>query len=160
MHSAERRSTPKSSVWRIAIAALIALALDAVAGSTQAQDYPSCPVMLLVPLGAGGAMDIIVRSIAPRLSERLGKSVLVENRVGADGYTLLIAPSGTPSQIVSRLHDEFKAATKFAEIWQQMTDMGLIPIDTPPVEELQNFVKAEIVRWGKLVQQVGIAGTE
>ncbi len=41
-----------------------------------------------------------------------------------------------------------------------MISMGLIPIDTPSVEELQNFVKSEIVRWGKLVQQVGIAGTE
>jgi hypothetical protein len=41
-----------------------------------------------------------------------------------------------------------------------MIKMGLIPIDSPSVEELQSFVQSEIARWGKLVQQVGIAGTE
>jgi tripartite-type tricarboxylate transporter receptor subunit TctC len=74
-----------------------------------AQDYPNRPVTILVPLAAGGAMDIIARTIAPKLTERLGKSVLVEERVGAgtvlaaddiahgtaDGYSLLDAPSGT-----------------------------------------------------------------
>jgi hypothetical protein len=38
--------------------------------------------------------------------------------------------------------------------------MGLIPIDTPPVEALQRFVKTEMARWGKIVEQVGITGTQ
>jgi hypothetical protein len=41
-----------------------------------------------------------------------------------------------------------------------MIEMGLIPVDTPSVEDLQRFVDAEIVRWGRIVEQVGIAGTE
>jgi hypothetical protein len=41
-----------------------------------------------------------------------------------------------------------------------MITMGLIPIDTPSVDELQRFVASEAARWGKIVQQVGIAGTE
>jgi hypothetical protein len=41
-----------------------------------------------------------------------------------------------------------------------MIAMGLIPIDTPSVEDLQRFVKSEIVHWGDLVRQVGIAGSE
>ena len=322
---------------RLVAAALMALALPALCQSVGAQDYPSRPVTIMVPLGAGGVMDVIARSIAPKLAARLGKSVLVVDRTGAgtvlaandvahgtpDGYTLLDAPSGTlstnvtlykklsydpvtdfvpialycqvpfvlvsdpalpfktipeliayakanpgklsfgstgtgaaphlageilksmagidmvhvpykggppalndvmagniqlffadtgmapqliesgkiralgvssktrvgvlpdvppiadalpgfeavswhlvvaqtgtPRKIVDRLHDEFKTVIKSPEIWQQMISMGLIPIDTPSVEELQNFVKSEIVRWGKLVQQVGIAGTE
>ena len=78
--------------------------------ATQADDFPSRPLTLVVPLGAGGAMDIVARgSIAPRLAERLGRPVVVENRLGggtviaatsvahgpADGYTMLYAPSGT-----------------------------------------------------------------
>jgi tripartite-type tricarboxylate transporter receptor subunit TctC len=78
----------------------------------------------------------------------------------AVSWHLVVAQTGTPRKIVDRLHDEFKTVIKSPEIWQQMISMGLIPIDTPSVEELQNFVKSEIVRWGKLVQQVGIAGTE
>ena len=64
---------------------------------------------LVVPLAAGGAMDITIRSLAPRLQAALGKPVVVENRTGGgtvtaavsvakaapDGNTLLIAPAGT-----------------------------------------------------------------
>ena len=38
--------------------------------------------------------------------------------------------------------------------------MGLIPIDMPPVDELQNYVKSEIGHWGDLVRKIGVAGTE
>jgi tripartite-type tricarboxylate transporter receptor subunit TctC len=78
----------------------------------------------------------------------------------AVSWHLIVAPRGTPPDVVSRLHDELKAVIKSPDIWQQMTAMGLIPIDTPSVEELQRFVKAEIVHWGDLVRQVGIAATE
>lgn len=74
-----------------------------------AQDFPNRPITLVVPLGAGGALDIISRSIAPSLEAKLGKPIVVENRLGggtviaavsvakapADGYQLLFSPSGT-----------------------------------------------------------------
>jgi len=78
----------------------------------------------------------------------------------AVSWHLIVAPRATPRAIVDRLHDEFKAAIKTPEIWQQMIGMGLIPIDSPSVEELQGFVQAEIVRWGDIVQRVGLAKTE
>ncbi len=79
------------------------------ANLAQAQDYPNKPITLVVPLGAGGALDIISRSIAPSLEAKLGKPIVVENRLGggtviaavsvakapADGYQLLFSPSGT-----------------------------------------------------------------
>jgi tripartite-type tricarboxylate transporter receptor subunit TctC len=78
----------------------------------------------------------------------------------AVSWHLIVAPGGTPRQIVDRLHDEFKAVIKSPEVWQQMIGMGLIPVDSPTVAELQTFVKSEIVRWGDIVQRVGIAKTE
>jgi tripartite-type tricarboxylate transporter receptor subunit TctC len=318
---------------------LIGLAILAAAPMARADDYPSRPVTLVVPLGAGGAMDIIARaSLGPKLAERLGRSVIIENRLGGgtviaasavaksapDGHTLLFAPSGTlttnatlykalpydpgkdftpvaltskigfvlvvnaalpihtfadlvkyakdnpgklsygstgtgatphlavemiksatgiemthvpykgsiaalndvvaghvhltftdpaispqliaagkvralgvssltrvgvmpdvptlaeaglpgfeavswhmlvvpaatPKEIVARLNAELKAIMALPEVQKQITDIGLIPMEPPPVDELQRFLHAEIVRWGKVVQQVGIAGTE
>src|SRR5262245_11337709 len=73
-----------------------------------AQDYPNRTVTLIVPWAAGGAVDTVARIVAPKLSERLGVSVIVENRPGGgstigtalgakvapDGYTLGIPGSG------------------------------------------------------------------
>jgi tripartite-type tricarboxylate transporter receptor subunit TctC len=78
----------------------------------------------------------------------------------AVSWHLIVAQSGTPRPIVDKLHDAFKAAIRSPDISQQMITMGLIPVDTPSVEELQNYVKSEIGHWGDLVRKIGIAGTE
>ena len=73
------------------------------------EDYPSRTVTLIAPWAAGGAIDSISRLLAGKLADRLGKSVIVENRPGAgstlgtaqaakappDGYTLAVAGSGS-----------------------------------------------------------------
>jgi tripartite-type tricarboxylate transporter receptor subunit TctC len=61
---------------------------------------------------------------------------------------------------VNRLHRAFKSIVATPEFEQQVAKMGLLAIPSPPPEELARFLQAEIVRWGKLVQDVGIAGTE
>src|SRR5690606_34521899 len=78
-----------------------------------AEPYPSRPVRMIIPSGAGGITDSIGRTIAPKLSESLGQQVVVDNRPGAsgilgsgivakstpDGYTLLMVfPSHTVNQ--------------------------------------------------------------
>jgi tripartite-type tricarboxylate transporter receptor subunit TctC len=92
---------------------LMALAASALvllpAATARAQDYPSRQITLIAPWPAGGAIDAAARAVAQPLSERLGKSVVVENRPGAgsvigtaagakaapDGYTLVMPGSGS-----------------------------------------------------------------
>lgn len=50
-----------------------------------AQNYPSKPVTMVVGYGAGGGVDVVMRNLAPGLGQRLGQSVIVENRPGASG---------------------------------------------------------------------------
>ena len=82
----------------------IALSLLLAASAALAQDYPSRPVRIVVPLSPGGFSDTPARILAPRLSEQFGRQFYVENRPGAggtigwdfvaksapDGYTLAI----------------------------------------------------------------------
>jgi tripartite-type tricarboxylate transporter receptor subunit TctC len=63
---------------------LFFLALVVSAGLAGAQSYPSKPVRWIVPTGAGSAVDVTARRIAPKLSESLGQPVIVENRPGAN----------------------------------------------------------------------------
>ena len=83
--------------------ALLVIGL-AMAGLAAAQKYPAKPITVIVPQAAGGANDTIARVVAQKLSEQLGQSVVIENRVGAggnvgtaaaakarpDGYTVMI----------------------------------------------------------------------
>jgi len=86
----------------------IVLALSS-SDRTTAQEYPTRTTTILVPFAPGGGTDLIARTVAQKLEQRLGKSFVVENRPGAgttiaaaaaakadpDGYTLMQATSGT-----------------------------------------------------------------
>ena len=89
---------------------LAAPALLAATGSF-AQAYPAKPIRLVVPFPAGGATDIFARAVSQKLGEKLGTTIVVDNKPGAggsigsdivakapaDGYTLLLATSSTHS---------------------------------------------------------------
>jgi tripartite-type tricarboxylate transporter receptor subunit TctC len=71
-----------------------------------AADYPSHPIRLIVPFPVGGSTDVLARAIAPELSNRLGRPVLVDNRPGAAGVIGLdvvakAAPDGYTIGLVS-----------------------------------------------------------
>ena len=94
---------------RAAIIVLAALASMASGPAVRAQDaFPSKPVHLLVPFPAGGAVDIVARTLADELGKRWPANIIIDNRPGAggtiaadaaaksppDGYTLIIVASG------------------------------------------------------------------
>jgi tripartite-type tricarboxylate transporter receptor subunit TctC len=87
--------------------ALLLFLLSVTSSVTFAQDYPTKPVRMIEPFGAGGGVDTIARTVSRKLSELWGESVTVENHPGAgatvapalvaksppDGYTLLVNSS-------------------------------------------------------------------
>ncbi len=77
----------------------------------------------------------------------------------AVNWTMMAAPAGTPKEIVDRLAAEAKAVASLPEAREQIAKLGMIPVDSPSPEELQRFVLTESERWGKAVQQAGLAGT-
>jgi tripartite-type tricarboxylate transporter receptor subunit TctC len=102
---------------RTLCAALGGAALLALAGPASAQDstWPTKPIRVIVTFPPGGSADAIVRAISPRVSERLGQPLVIENRPGAggnigltavakaeaDGYTVGLGAAGALSANVS-----------------------------------------------------------
>jgi tripartite-type tricarboxylate transporter receptor subunit TctC len=85
--------------------------------------------------------------------------------VGVPGYdaaawAMLIAPAKTPRPILTRLNAEVNAIVNTAEVKQQLVNLGVNPIGRGSLDELQTFVKTEVVRWGKVLQEAGLAGSE
>ena len=139
----------------------LSIFLLCVATSVVAQDYPSRPVRLVVPLSPGGFADTPARMLAPRLSEQLGKPVFIENKPGAggtigaefvaksapDGHTLVV--TGSTHLISSHLYKklpydalkDFTPVMKLAEGPYVLVTHPSLPVKS--VRELIALAKAQ-----------------
>jgi tripartite-type tricarboxylate transporter receptor subunit TctC len=81
-------------------AAMLATLLMAGTAPARAQDFPTGPINIVVPFPPGGSIDVILRAMAPKLQERLGKPVVIENRAGGGGViaTAYVAKSPPDGQ--------------------------------------------------------------
>jgi len=117
-----------SAFWR-STACLVCLSAASalLAAPASAQTYPSGPIRWIIPFAPGGPTDVVVRLIGPKLGERVGQPVIIENRPGAsanigtalvakappDGHTLLyIVPAlvTNPSFMKASVHPSELAA--------------------------------------------------
>lgn len=110
MKESQFKITALQRIFRFVAFLLIGISgVIAGAQSSFAADYPTRPIKIVVPFGAGGLTDIVARLVAERLSKDAGWKVIVENKTGAggnigatevarskpDGYTLLMGSIGT-----------------------------------------------------------------
>lgn len=139
----------------IRIAALLLLTV-AAAQAQDAKDYPNRPVHIVVGNAAGGGTDTIVRLIQPKLQERLGRPVVIENRPGgnniiavqavtkaqSDGYTLLAGTMGmltiNPSVVPNLPYDTMRDLAPISIICSYPV---LITVNAAaPVKNLQELI--------------------
>ncbi|WP_421989460.1 Bug family tripartite tricarboxylate transporter substrate binding protein [Roseococcus sp.] len=135
----------------------LALAMPALAapGLARAQAYPSRPIRIVVPFAAGGAADSATRALTQRMSERLGQTLVVENRTGAggslgggevarsapDGHTLLMDASSHLVNPTLLRGLNFDYATAFAPISLVVTFPQVLAVKADlPVRTLAEFI--------------------
>jgi len=144
---------------------LFLLTFSVIAGTVQAQSYPSKPVRLIVPFAAGGSTDVIARVLAPKLAEAWEQQVLVDNRPGGnttiateivaraapDGHTLLVTPAPftvVPSVMTKLPYDPAKDFEPITLI--NTTPMGLVVHPGVPAKNLKELIALAKTRPGQM----------
>jgi tripartite-type tricarboxylate transporter receptor subunit TctC len=129
------------------ILATLAVLLSLVPAAVAQQNFPTKPVRLLIPYAAGGAVDILGRTLGDELSKRWGQPVIIENRTGAggtiasqvvaksepDGYTLVIIATGhalNPYLYTKLPYDTFKDFTPISLLGSS-PNMLLVAANSP-----------------------------
>jgi tripartite-type tricarboxylate transporter receptor subunit TctC len=144
---------------------VVALAVALSGGSALAQAWPSKPISLVVPFPPGGTTDVLARSLAEKLTQSLGQTVIVENKPGAgatlgadyvvkskpDGYTLLIG--AVHHTIASSVYK--KLPYDFQKDLAPITTIALVPNvlvvnASTPVKTVPDLVKLAKAEPGKL----------
>ncbi len=133
------------------------IALSLAVGAAQADNFPSKPVHILVPYAAGGAVDVLARTIGQSLGKIWGQQPIIENRPGAggiiasqalaqsppDGYTLILVASGHPlNQFIypSLPYDTFKDFTAITEV--ASSPLAIVVAKQSPYKTLGDLLAA------------------
>ncbi|WP_066636747.1 tripartite tricarboxylate transporter substrate binding protein [Bordetella sp. H567] len=133
------------------------VALAAATAHAQAQDnWPSRPIRLVVPFAAGGSLDVVARTMAQRLGQALGVSVVVDNRGGAngiigtdmvakaapDGYTMLMNTGSFTANGVLYKKLPYRPMEDFVPVTQIARSYGLVMAVNPdvPARTVKDFI--------------------
>src|SRR5215207_3197013 len=161
---------------RARIGAIVGIATLAAITQAPAQTYPSGPVRVLVPFGAGGATDVVARVFVDRLQQRMGQSFAVENRGGAagqiaatafarapaDGYTLLFT-TAAPITIAPLMNDKvaYDPRKDFAPVAVVAVQPVWVVVNAnSPLKSLADIVRRAKENPGKLNYGTSGVGTE
>ena len=147
----------------LALAKMVTVTILTILGSAvvvHAQPYPNKPVKIIVPFPPGNTMDIMSRLIAPKMSERLGQQVIVENRPGAsgmlgldlvakaapDGYTIGAGQGGNLTVLPHTSKNiPYNPLKDFAPIAVSTTNyLGIVANPGAPFKTI-----GEMVKWAK-----------
>jgi tripartite-type tricarboxylate transporter receptor subunit TctC len=162
---------------KVLACAFLVLALASAGIDAEAQSYPSKPVRLIVPLGAGGATDINARVVAEKLGERLGQAIVVENRPGAegvigmdaaaksapDGYTLVLGSSTTLAANFSlRRKLPFHPVNDFAPVAMAFKNAFNVLVIHPglPAQNLKEFIALAKSKPGQFFYGTATSGSK
>src|SRR5947209_4062184 len=152
---------------RLALALAATLLATPILLATQclAQDYPTRPIKIIVPFGAGGPADVTARLIGNILQENFGQPFVVENRTGAggvigtleaaksppDGYTLLMmsnTQTANESLMPQRKYELMRDLVPIAPV--NYSDLVIVVHPQVPAKTLQEFIALAKSQPGKL----------
>lgn len=156
------------------LAAALGAALSLAGATAFAQAWPSKPITMVIPFPPGGTLDTVGRTLAQKLGQQLGQTVIVDNRPGgagtigamvvkqakADGYTLLFSPSShttTPMTMKSAPYDVTKDFAPVALVAK--APLAIAVNKALPITDVKSLIAYGKAHPGKLSFAIGSSGS-
>jgi tripartite-type tricarboxylate transporter receptor subunit TctC len=133
---------------------------DLVAGTIQVLFVDIGPSIQLIRAGKARALGITSTQRAAAAPEIPPLAEVGVPGFDTTAWQMLVAPGNTPLPILEKLNAEVNAIVHTEEISKQFMTLGIVPIGKGSLQELNAFVKSETVRWAKVIQSAGLAGTQ
>jgi tripartite-type tricarboxylate transporter receptor subunit TctC len=127
---------------------------DVMAGNIPVMFVDLAPSLNLIKAGKVRAIGVSSATKIPELPDvpPVGDTVAGFEAVA---WQMLAAPAGTPAEAVDKLHSVLKQIEEQPEVARKVQNLGTIPVVTPAVSELKDYVKSEVARWGEIVKKAG-----
>ena len=133
---------------------------DLMSGNIQVLFVDIGPSIQLIRAGKARALGITSAQRAPAAPEIPPLAEVGVPGFDTTAWQMLVAPGNTPRPILEQLNAEVNAIVHTEDIVDQFVTIGLVPIGKGSLTELEAFVKSETVRWAKVIQDAGLAGTQ
>jgi len=129
--------------------------VDLMGGRIQVMFTDFTSSVPLIKDGKMRALGVTTRARAAAMPELAPIAELGVPGYEAAAWQMVAAPAATPRPVVDKLHAELENIMALPETRNAITRIGLVPADSHSIEELQAFVRSEIVRWGDIVKRSG-----
>ena len=121
------------------------------------------PIPFALPLAQAGKLRMLGVTTAERVEAMPDVPPLAE--IGVKGFDACPGSCwwrrpARRAGIVDKLHREVRAIIGDPQVRPELIRLGLVPVRSPPPDELKRFVAAEIARWGDIVKKAGLAGSQ
>jgi len=133
---------------------------DVIGGHISLMFADTIPSLPMIRAGKVRALGV---SSASRLPSAPEIPPLAEAGVpgfNAAGWGMIVGPAHTPPAIVQKLAVAVRTVAAKPDIRAYVIQLGMVPKESPPPDQLQAYIDSEMLRWGKVVQAAELAGTE
>ncbi len=135
--------------------AVVDAQVDLMGGRIQVMFTDFTSSVPLIKAGKMRALGVTTPTVAAAMPELAPIADLGVPGFNAAAWQMVVTPAATPKPIVDKLHAELEAIMALPGTRNAITRIGLVPADGSSIQDLQAFVRSEIVRWGEVVKRSG-----
>jgi tripartite-type tricarboxylate transporter receptor subunit TctC len=135
--------------------AVVDAQVDLMGGRIQVMFTDFTSSVQLIKAGKMRALGVTTQTRAAAMPDLAPIAELGVPGFNAAAWQMVVAPAATPRPIIDKLHDTLETIMALPATRDAITRIGLVPAENASIEQLQAFVRSEIVRWGEIVKRSG-----